>query len=168
MAGYAEKTLATNNGNLLCRWLINLDTEADLANRHRGLPGEVWDMSEPELTRRAEQSLQKHFVFAGLTEYFDASLFILCLVLGGDRIPFYEWRGSSGASGAAIADLDAEIRAMLEEANAADSALLAEARQRFFARFGDAVDWFDAELAPFQADHADHFKAMLAAADDQT
>ena len=160
LAAYAENTLATNNGNLLCRWLINLDTDADLSNRYRGLPAEVWEMSDAELTERAERALDRHFVFTGLTEFFDASLFILCLVLGGGRIPLYEWRGSSG-SGPAIDALGADIRATLEAANRADSQLLRSRRQHFLGRYGDAVDWFNAEMAPFQAAHVNHFKAMI-------
>ena len=159
---YAEKTLRTNNGNLLSRWLINLDAEPDLDNRHRGLPRAVWEMSDDELVAQAMQSLDKHFAFVGLTKCFDASLFILCLLLHSDRIPVYQWKGRSGNTGAATDNIEPEVSAMLLEANSADNDLYQKIQAQFNNRYGDALAWFNGEMAPFQMPGATQFETLNA------
>lgn len=159
--GYAEKILRNNNGNLLTRWLINLDSEPDLGNRHRGLPSAVWEMSDDELSERAMLSLEKYFVFVGLTERFDESLFALCLLLNSDCIPLYEWKGHSGVGGEAIANIDADVREMLQEANSADNDLFQKIRQQFFDRYGNTMAWFNDHLAPFHDTNARQFEPMI-------
>jgi hypothetical protein len=108
--------------------------------------------SEPALDRtaleRAKQNLWRHFHLVGLTEKFDASLFLVRRSLGWD-LPFYT-RKNVTVLKPPIDKLDAETRALVYEANSLDLELYEFARSLFETKRFAAGGTFESELRHFQ------------------
>lgn len=97
---------------------------------------------------RAKDNLASRFAFVGLTEEFDASLFMLGRVFGW-AMPFYIKR-NVGNRPAGTERVDAETKERLKEANSLDIELHAYAREVFDAKRREAGVGFEKALVRFQ------------------
>lgn len=86
--------------------------------------------------------------FLGITEYFDASLFILGLLIGNGRIP--KWERAASASPPKRTDLDPAIIRSLERICELDMAFYEACRQRFLDHYGDMVAYFQEHVGSLE------------------
>ena len=96
-------------------------------------PSEGLTVGEQDL-RRAQANLSEHFIVAGLTERFDASLWLIARKLGWRKPPFYVPANVGGMP----PEIDADTLRAIRRENELDLELYDWARQRFEAALRDA------------------------------
>lgn len=82
------------------------------------------------LYREARTSLERDYVFAGVTERFEETIFLICLLAGLPTIEMW-WRVLSTPRGLQVDDLDKVTRRRAENALEVDFALYNEAKEKF-------------------------------------
>ncbi|KJR62067.1 hypothetical protein VY88_28505 [Azospirillum thiophilum] len=93
----------------------------------------------------ALEAADRHCAFIGLTEAFDASVFTLAALIGLPAAPMWEVHCSSTSS-RRKENLDTETLGRLEEMLADDIKIYNVLRQRFYDRYGPAVEYFNTNV----------------------
>jgi hypothetical protein len=96
----------------------------------------------------AIERMRDHYLFTGLTERFDESLFLLWRCLGFKSPPLYMRERVSGGSPKPL--IDARLRGIIEEKNAEDMKLYAWCREMFEEAMAHRGRDFDRRLAQYR------------------
>jgi len=106
------------------------------------------EKNESVLYREAKTSLEQDYALAGITECFEESIFLICLLAELPTIGMW-WRVLSTPSGFQIDDLSKDIRRRAEKALEVDFALYSEVKAKF-SRLVEASG-FGRELKSYKA-----------------